>query len=636
VRLTGVGLLRVGWGLLTGALACAGSAQAQTLDLARLSIEELAQIEVTSVSRRAEGLDEAAASVFVLRSEDIRRSGVQTLPEALRLAPNLHVARIDALDYAIAARGLNSFESSNKLLVQIDGRNVYSPLYSGVEWDQHYVLLSDLDRIEVISGPGGALYGANAVNGVVSVFSKPAHETQGFLARAAAGTLDSTAVLRFGARAGGAGAFRVYGQAFSRGDQLRSDGREAGDGWDGGQVGFRADWRTETSTWTLQGDAFESEIDATLAGTGAAGELNGGNLLGRFEREFGERAAFSVQAYYDTYERTSRGVFDSVKTVDVEAQHAFGVGRHDIVVGAGYRRWEDQFTNFINAFTLDPPSRTVSLASAFVQDQVALTDRATLTLGLKAEESSFSGLEWMPTVRLAWRPTDASLLWGAVSRVARNPSRLERELVAPPFLVRGDFRPESLVAYELGYRGRPAERLSLSATVYLHDYDDLRSNETHPTTFFPLVIGNGVEGRTFGVEAWGDYDVSEHWRLSASVVAIDKEFRISDGSRDISGLEIGGVDPALRADLRSQWTWDAVNLDLRVRYVGDTPRGQAGGYVGADSYVEADARAAWRLSDRLELSISGFDLLDEAHPEASEARRLEVRRRFQAGLSWAW
>jgi iron complex outermembrane receptor protein len=615
-----------------------GAASAEEIDLARLSIEELSRIEITSVSRRPERLDEAAAAVYVLRNEDIRRSGVQSLPETLRLAPNLHVARIDALDYAISARGQNGFESANKLLVQIDGRSVYSPLYSGVEWDQHLVMLDDVARIEVVSGPGGTLYGANAVNGVVNVISRPAGETQGLLVNVVGGTVDSSASARWGGAVGDSGFYRVYAMGYERGDLLTASGDEADDGWSGAQAGFRGDWGGERNRYTLQGDIYDNDVDAVAGLAGfEQGAVSGHNLLGRWERRFGAEDVLTLQAYYDVYERTARGLFDSVETVDVQAQHAFTRGRHQLLVGAEYRTWRDQFRNFVNAFTLDPPSRRLSLGSVFAQDSIALRENLTLTVGIKAEESSYTGLEYMPNARLAWRASDTALLWGAVSRVARNPSRLERDLVAPPFLVRGNFQPEQLIAYEVGYRGRPMDRLSVSATIYLHDFDDVRSNESTPVTFIPLTVGNGVEGTTTGLEAWADYDISERWRLSAGLSALSKDFKVSAGSRDVSALEAQGVDPNFQASLRSQTNLrDDIDLDIRLRYVADVPRGAANGYVGADAYFEADARLGWRLTDRVELSLAGLNLLDESHPEASETRRKEPRRRLLAGLRLAW
>jgi iron complex outermembrane receptor protein len=634
------GAILFGLAALPAAAQAAWDAPVETaqLDLSRLSIEELADVEITSVSKRPERLGEAAASVYVLSHGDLRRSGVQTFPEALRMAPNLSVARVDALDYAISARGLSGFESSNKLLVLIDGRSVYSPFFAGVEWSQQHVLIDDVERIEVISGPGGTLYGANAVNGVVNVISRSSADTQGLLVNLTAGTTDSTASARYGGRLGETGAFRVYATGYERGDLYRASGEEARDGWRGFQVGFRSDFDLGHASLTVQGDLHRNDINL-LTGQPASGDghFDGENLLARYERRLEGGAVLSVQAYYDRYERRARGVYDTVETVDLEAQHAFEVGRHRIVAGGGYRAWRDDFRNLVNAFTLDPLSRELGLGNVFVQDQIALRDDLTLTMGLKAEHNSFTGLDWAPNVRLAWRVSETNLVWGAVSRAFRNPSRLDRELVFPGILVKGGFQPEVLIAYELGWRGRPTERLSASATIFRHDYDGLRSNERPAASPLPLWLGNGLEGETWGVEAWADYEMTPRWRLSAGLNSLGKEVRRQSWSRDASFLAAGGVDPDWQAVLRSQaQLTDSVDFDVRVRAVSGIEDTPPGGVIGVGGYAEADARVAWRVTENVELSVAGFDLLHDHHPEAAEARRTEVGRRFQAGLRWTF
>jgi iron complex outermembrane receptor protein len=603
-------------------------------DLSRMSIEELSNIEVTSVSKRPERLADAAASVFVLSNDDLRRSGVQTLPEALRLAPNLNVQRVDALDYGISARGLNGFESANKLLVLVDGRSVYSPFFSGVEWSQIQPDLLDVDRIEVVSGPGGTLWGANAVNGVINIVSRPADLTQGLAGQAAAGDGYQFYGLRYGGRIGAEGAYRVYARGFDRADTLR-DGRNAGDGWRGGQVGFRTDLAGQTSHFTLQGDAYYDHVPSQIP-SHPNGKLVGENLLGRWTHSFSDDSEFEVQAYYDRYERIARGILDGVKTYDVQAQQRVALGSHKLVVGAGYRRWSDRFANFVNGFVLDPADQTSDLLNGFVQDQVSLGD-LTLTLGLKAEHSSLSGTSWLPNARLAWRVADNTLLWTAVSRAIRNPSRLDRDLVFPPFLVSSDFEPERLVAYELGYRGQPWSRLSLSATLFYHDYEGVRSNEPTPGSVLPIRIGNGLEGETWGLEAWGDLDVTDAWRLSAGGTAMHKRFRAAAGSAELSQLAAQGHDPGFQVLLRSQHRLsDTVNLDVRFRYVSSVPAELVDNYIDAPAYAEADARLSWRVTDRVELALAGVNLLHASHPEATEPRRTEARRNFQLSLRYGW
>lgn len=627
--------LVLGWvaGLLAASAAHANT-ETETTELARLSIEELANLEITSVSKRPERLAEAAASIFVVSGEDVRRSGVQSLAEALRLAPNLNVQRVDSLDYGISARGLNGFESSNKLLVLIDGRSVYSPFYSGVEWNQLHPPLADLDRIEVISGPGGTLWGANAVNGVINIVSRPAAATQGLMLDVMAGTGDDTATVRYGAMLGERGAIRVYASGHQRADTL-IDGRDAGDGWDGGQIGFRSDFDFTRDRLTVQGDVYHDRVASSVPAA-PDGELEGGNLLARWTRSFDGGDTLEVQAYYDRYERRARGVLDGVITHDIEAQYALERGRHKLVVGGGYRRWSDKFANYVNGFVLDPPSRKLNLVNAFIQDQVTFGD-VTLTVGIKGEDGDLSGVEWAPSARLAWQVSDTTLVWGAVSRAVRNPSRLDRELVFPPFGVKGGFEPERLVAYELGYRGRPSPRLSMAATLFYHRYDKIRSTEITPVAIFPFHVGNGLEGETWGLEAWGDFDLTPDWRLGGGLTTLGKDFRITEGSLDISGLAAAGHDPAVQAFLRSQARLSPnLDLDIRLRFIDETPQERVGGYLDAPAYVEADARLGWRLNERVELSLAGFNLLDASHPEATEPRRREARRSLQAGLRVDW
>lgn len=622
-------------GCVAGLLAAsAAQANTETGELARLSIEELANLEITSVSKRPERLADAAASVFVISNEDVRRSGVESLAEALRLAPNLSVQRVDAVDYGISARGLNGFESANKLLVLVDGRSVYSPFFSGVEWSQQHPPLADLDRIEVVSGPGGTLWGANAVNGVINVVTKPAEATLGGLVQAVGGNGDDSLFARYGARLGEQGAVRVYASGFNRADTLQG-GDEAGDGWDGGQIGFRSDFALTRDRVTVQGGLYRGRVDSD-APVDPDGRLEGENLLARWTRTTGGGNTLEVQAYYDRYERLARGLLDSVTTGDVQVQYAFEHGPHRLIVGGGYRQWKDRFANLVNGFVLDPPSRRSNLANAFIQDQVTLGDMI-LTLGLKGEESSFSGTEWMPSARLAWRVSDTSLLWGAVSRAVRNPSRLDRNLVFPPLLVASDFEPERLVAYELGYRGRPSPRLSLAATLFFHRYEGIRSTEITPVVVIPLRIGNGLEGETWGLEAWGDFDVTADWRIGGGLTTLGKDFRIAPGGTDISNLAAQGHDPAIQAFLRSQARLRPnLDLDVRLRFVDGVSRERVANYLDVPAYVEADARLGWRLNERVELSVAGFNLLDASHPEAAEPRRREARRSLQAGLRVDW
>lgn len=626
--------------LLTGAalsvFANAATAAAQVptdADLSGFSIEELGQIQITSVSKRPEALGQAASAVYVITNEELRSSGAMSLAESLRMAPNLEVTRIDALDYTITARGFSGSESSNKLLVLIDGRSIYTPLYSGVDWDQNHVVLDDLDRIEVISGPGGTLWGANAVNGVINVVSRTAHETLGLLAVANAGTLDSDARLRYGTRLGETGAVRLYATGYKRGDLDRSSGGNANDGWWGAQAGFRADWIGQDRTLTLQGDINNNKIDES-AGV-PSGYARGANLLGRWEQRVGG-GSVEVQAYYDRVEREARLVSDAMDILDVQLQHSFTLGAaHRLVWGAGYRHTADRFHTLIEPQLLSPERRRVSIANVFVQDEIALGSRVALTLGLKLENDSYTKLEALPNVRLAWRPSESQTIWAAVSRAVRNPSRVERDFFIAGLVVPGRFQSESLIAYEAGYRAQPSPQSSLSVSVYYNDYDGLRSNDLTAPGVLPIYVGNSNKGRVVGAEVWGDYAVSTWWRLSLGVAALDKKITKKRGSLDIAEFESGGVDADHWVKFRSHMRLsDRVDFNLGLRAYGEVPTLKASGYRGAPAYVEADARLAWRLTPSTEISLTGSNLLSKRHPEASEIRRNEIPRSVMLGVRW--
>ncbi len=546
----GAGTLIVG-SLLLGLNAAqanvAEDASLQNLDA--FSIEELGQIQITSVSKRPEAIGQAASAIYVITNEDLRLSGALTLPEALRMAPNLEVTRIDALDYTITARGFSGSESSNKLLVLIDGRSIYTPLYSGVDWDQHHVFLDDVDRIEVISGPGGTLWGTNAVNGVINVSSKPAGQTLGWLANGTGGSLDSDVRLRYGAMLGESAAFRVYATAYKRGDLERPNGSSANDGWWGAQGGFRTDWARGADALTLQGDISNNQIDESV---GVAGYARGANLLGRWVRTLGG-GTLEIQGYYDRVEREARLVYDSMDTFDLEVQHGFAVGsRHQIVWGGGYRHTADRFHTLVEPQLLAPERRKVNISNLFAQDQIALGPAVSLTVGVKLENDSYTKLEALPNLRLAWRPNEAQTLWAAVSRAVRNPSRVERDFFITGVVVPGRFQSESLIAYEAGWRAQPTADGSISVSLYYNDYDGLRSNDLTAPGVLPIYVGNSNKGRVIGAEIWGDYAVASRWRLSAGVSVLDKTIKKKAGSLDIAEFESGGVDADKWVKLRSQ------------------------------------------------------------------------------------
>ncbi len=629
--------LGAGLGLLVAPQAWAEAADAGALsDLSRLSLEELANVEITSVSKRPETLGAAPAAIYVIRNEDIRFSGADSLPEALRLAPNLQVARSSASGYGITARGFNhSTGTANKLQVLVDGRSVYTPLYSGVFWDAQGVMLEDVERIEVISGPGGALWGANAVNGVINVITRKAADTQGGLVHLTDGSSDTVANLRYGGRLGETGAFRIYGLAADYADSRTTLGDGGGDSWDRAQTGFKLDWGGQGDTFSLQGDLYEGSSNP-VAGARAEGVIGGGNLLGRWVHGTAAGGLLEATAYYARDYRTiTSGIKDSLQVYNLDLQYALASrGRHRVVVGAGYRQNRDNFRGGFRTSFLDPASRATRLGNLFAQDEIRLRDDLILTLGLRLEHNSYTGLVYLPNARLAWRPSDHALIWGAVSRGVRTPSRFDRDLINPGLVAGGpDFTSETLVAYELGYRGQPAANLSLSVSAYYNVYDSLRTAEASIGTVFPLVIGNGMRGETYGVEAWAAWQVREGWRLSAGANLLRKDLSLDPASRDIFGVDFAGNDPDHQLSLRSHMSLTpAVDLDIDLRHV-DRLKSPA-----VPAYTELGARLAWRVSDQVELAVIGENLLNDQHVEfvnGSVARR-EVPRAVRASLRWGF
>jgi len=608
----------------------AHAAQTMAGDFANLSLEQLGDIQVTSVSRHAERLQDAPASIYVITAEDIRRSGVTSLPEALRLAPNLQVARVNASSYAISARGFNN-SIGNKLLVLIDGRTVYTPLFSGVFWDAQDVMLEDVDRIEVISGPGATLWGANAVNGVINVITRRAGDTQGVLATAGGGNQESGAALRYGGTVGSEGHYRIYAKGFDRRHTETASGSTVRDGWDKAQLGFRADWGGPLQGFTLQGDAYDGREEQAIPGKTA---VRGANLVARWKRQLEGGSNMSVQAYYDRTERDIPGTFsEKLDVFDIEFQHAISpAGRHRVLWGAGYRYGRDHVQNS-PALAFLPADRDLHWANVFVQDDIVLTGTANLTLGGKFESNVYTGAEFLPSVRLAWKPAVERLVWGAISRAVRAPSRLDRELFIPgkpPFTLAGgpNFQSEVSNVIELGYRVQPTAALNYSVTVFHHIYDKLRSIEPAPGGGF--VLGNKIEGSTSGIETWGAYQATPKWRLSAGAVILKEHLHRTPDSLDPTGPSALGNDPAHQWMLRSALNiTDRHEFDVMVRHVGALPS------PGVPAYTAVDARFGWKLTRDAELSLTAQNLFGPGHVEFGQlATGSELQRGVFLKLLW--
>ncbi len=595
-----------------------GTALAQP-DLASLSIEELANIEVTSASKREEPLSTVPTSLFVITDDAITSSAATSLPEVLRLAPNLQVQQLDAYQYAVTARGFNGIETANKLLVLIDGRTVYTPLQSQVYWALHSPLLEDLQQIEVISGPGGTLYGPNAVNGVVNIVSRNAQETIGTLLRATAGPQERTAAARHGFALGTAGAVRFYANYFDREDRADAIGFDVNDAFRGWQAGFRADIATERDSFTLQGDLLRNDVDSQ-----PVDGHEGHNLLARWSRTLSPNASFQVQGYYDQFRRRFILVEDSLETFDVEAQLNYNAGRHQLVAGAGVRTTRDEFINNLNQFQLDPPSERLWVYNVFVQDRFALSDHLSVIAGVKIERSSFTGFHVLPNLRVAYQPDERSLWWAAVSRAVRTPSRIDRQLSALPLLAPAtEFRSEKLIAFEAGYRGQPLPRTSVSVSAFFNLYDDIRTTELSPTGGLPIRLANSLAGHTYGVEAWATADPLPGWRLSLGAATIWKNFDVDEGHRDLANGAALGDDPNWQLLARSQFDLGArVSLTVGARAVGEIETAPA-----IPAYVQGDARLAWRVTDALELYVAGENIFDETHIESNDTNRGQLAQR---------
>lgn len=617
--------------------ALARGEEAQPADLTDLSIEELMQIEVTSVSRRSESFLGAAAPVTVITGDELRRSGVTNLPDALRLIASLQVAQLNGFTWAVSARGFN-LNSANKLLVLVDGRSIYTPLFSGVFWEAQDIFFDDIDRIEVIRGPGATLWGANAVNGIINILTKNAQATQGGMAFAGVGT--ETRALggaRQGGRIGESTYYRAYAKYTYQDALVTAAGADARDPLRRGQAGFRVDHDdTGAGAFTLQGDLYRGLGSSS---TQADTELEGGNLLGRWTRSLSPGSDLEIQVYYDVTDRLTPGFFGERRdTFDLDFQHRHNFdNRHDLIWGGGYRVSQDEVENSA-AVGFFPPEDTQELFSAFAQDEITLSPRLRLTVGSKLELNESSGLEVQPSVRFAWTPTERRNLWGSVSRASRTPTRLDEDVrfFAPngAVIVEGsrDFDSEKLTAYEVGYRAQPRTGLLVDGSVFYHVYDDLRSQERSPTpTGQPIVLANNLNAETWGVEARASYQVLPGWRAHAAYAYLDKSFSFDPGSTDPTGGLAEGNDPEHRFILRSYLDLPGgFALDGTVRYVSRLPSPVVPAYTGVD------LRLGWRASERLEFSLMGQNLLEESHPEfgAPTPRREEVERGVYGKVTW--
>jgi iron complex outermembrane recepter protein len=588
-------------------------------ELKKLSVEELMNIEVTSISMRPEKLTEVPSAVQVISGEDIHRSAATRLPEALRLVSNLQIAQTNSNSWAITARGFNGLPSSggilaNKLLVMIDGRSIYNPLFGGVFWDVQNVMLEDINRIEAVSGPGGTLWGANAVNGIINIVTKSAKETQGLYASAGAGSfLRGFGQIRYGFEINSKMFLRIHGQHFDQKHTLLSNEKSSHDGWHNTQGGFRMDYfPSNSNTLTVQGDVYSGVANDSVQ----RAETDGQNLLARFTHNFSEKSTLTVQSYFDRTWRTvpnatNRFIYQ-LNRYDLDIQHRFPLGdRHSILWGVGYRLQKD-----MTARVFIPLNRTMPLYSGFIQDEISLANVLKLTIGTKLLHNDFTGFEIQPTTRLAWTLNVRNTIWISASRAVRIPTRFDHDITTISI-----FDSEKVIAYELGYRVRPVDQLSLSLATFYNQYNDLRSLDVTTNSAQPIVLANSQRAESWGLELSGNYQVTEWWRLRGGYTYFEK--KIWATSPDVIPFSeyFEGVDPMHQFMVQSIIDLPSnLQLDLVSRYVDALPEVPASSpelpptSPRVSSYFAFDLRFAWQFK-AVEFSVVGQNLVNEEHSE---------------------
>jgi iron complex outermembrane receptor protein len=609
-------------------------------DLAGKSLEELMNIEVTSVSKKEQKLSQTPAAIYVITQADIERSGATHIPDLLRMVPGVDVAQVDANRWAISIRGFNDIYS-NKVLVMIDGRTVYNPVFSGVYWDETDVPLNDIERIEVIRGPGGTVWGANAVNGVINIITKSARETQGIYFQAGAGSEENNdQEAQYGGRIGSKGYYRAFGHYFSFGALSNDQNQNAADGWWMRHAGFRTDWDVSgRDSLMVEGDLYQTNEGQTtqtpLSTQGFAYRIfndqfnsTGGSVLTRWDHTFSGGSETSLQFYEMGHTRGDNGARERFNIVDLSFEHHFHVGsRHDLVWGLDYR-YNHGSMRAGYAVSMSPPVQNFNLFSGFVQDQIRLTDSLWFTLGSKLEHNPFTGVEDEPSASLAWAIDDHQTLWMAASKAIRQPALLDEgfRIDTTPFALPSgelgvisifgnpDFRSEQLRDYEIGYRTILSNKVSLDWDSFYSSYHDLRTTEPQspffefspppPHLVLPLVWANGLHGQDYGAEFSANWQVVPRWKLSGGYSWLRMNFHLDPSSRDTTSAAAERQSPEHEFNIRSylnithHWSFDS-----SFYFVGRLPAYQV------PSYFRLDSRLAWRPIRSLELSVTGQNLL---------------------------
>jgi iron complex outermembrane receptor protein len=647
------------------------AASLSTRDLIGLDIEQLMDMEVTSAAKKPQKFSEAAAAIFVITAEDLRRSGATSIPEALRMVPGVEVARIDANKWAISARGFNE-RFADKLLVLLDGRTLYDPLFSGVYWDVQDTLLEDIDRIEVIRGPGGALWGANAVNGVINIVTKAAKNTQGTLLTAGAGSEErGFGGMRYGGKFGERTYYRVYAKYFDRDEAVTASGDDAADDWRQWRTGFRLDREERQSLFTLQGDLYYGKAGQTLTSATLSPpftqtfdndvQVAGGNILGRWRHVLSPSSGWTAQFYYDRAEREDDRPDGEVfrrdhDILDFDFQHRFALGeRQEVVWGLGYRFTRDDIGS-VSTIAYNPDRREDHLFSVFFQDELSLLpNRLYLILGSKFEHNDFTGLEIQPSLRLRWTPNPRHTLWAAVSRAVHTPSRTNDDvrinvavfpraggLTQLAIVGDRDVDSEELWAFEAGYRSSLTANLSLDAAIFYNDYDRLIST-TPGTPFFetdpapahlviPSTFSNDMTGETYGAEIAVTWKPATWWTWTMAYSYLQLQLHGPTPGINDQAEEIEGNSPHHQVKLRSL-------IDLPHHMEFDTALYIVDNLPGQDipGYLRLDARLGWHPISAVEISLALQNLLDDRHPEFGDVSGLsatEVEHSLYGKVTW--
>jgi iron complex outermembrane receptor protein len=630
----------IGWLLIS---AFSSASVQQTNDYLEMSLEELSNVEVSLATKKEESIFTVPSAAYVLTSEDIRRSGATTVMEAMRLVPGLNVAQLNAHTWAISSRGFNQ-QYANKLQVMIDNRSVYTPLYGGVFWDMQSLMIEDVERIEVIRGPGGALWGANAVNGIINIVTKKASDTQNGLMSATAGSNRGIGSLRYGGKLGSQTFYRAWSQYYTMDDSYRADDHKSVDGWNATSGGFRIDsMLSKADTLMLQGSAFENDAGNqetiylptvpfyTSTVVNDKNILRGFNFLSRWTRQIDTDSDITLQAYFDRNERHTRSYDYVASTLDFDFQHHLVMNdSHELTWGAGFRTIRDDIDGTL-VFDMNPDKRTMNLYSVFIQDKITLKpEQLYLTLGSKFEHNSYTHFEYQPSAKLLWTPDSRQTVWAGVSRAVHVPTRYDRDsttliaVMGPTqmkVLGSDDVESEQLLAYEIGYRSRQSETLFWDVSLFLNDYDKLRTTERKTTPgLTALEFDNKMRGQVYGGELAATWQARKDWTIKSGYSLLFMDLTPYDSSNYTGDADIETRSPQNQFFVHSMMNLDKnLELDLMPRYT-DSLLG-----AGADSIFDLDVRLSWHITPNAELSIVGQNLLNNHHAEyASDAAALNT------------